>query len=131
MLNNHSKEQFMKRQGSYSTHGSSRGYSDLGLPMGYTDFLPAVEKVKIITDRFNSLNCINPSNKNIRIQKTILQSMLAEIRRDIKQDNIASTALREKEMNFGCFFIEYCRENLQKDFYLSLIKEAREKFESN
>lgn len=80
MLNNHNKEQFMNRSGSFSTHGSRRGYSDLGLPMEYSDFLPAADRRKILIDKFNFLNSIYPSSRKIREDKTRIMSMLGDIK---------------------------------------------------
>jgi hypothetical protein len=128
-LNNHTKEQFVARSGSYSTHGSRRGYSDLGLPLGINDLLDPIEKKKVIFDRINELNKIIRPSKKVRVDKNILHAMISDINEEIKIHRISSSKAVEEKMNFGMFFLDYCRRNMPKDQYKILANGAREEFE--
>lgn len=128
-LNNHTKEQFVTRSGSYSTHGSRRGYSDLGLPLGANDLLDPIEKKKVILERINELNKIIRPSKKIRVDKNILHSMISDINQEIKMHRISSSKAVDEKMNFGLFFLDYCRRNMQKDQYKMLANSAREEFD--
>jgi len=128
-LNNHTKEQFMTRIGSFSTHGSRRGYSDLGLPLGINDLNDPAEKKKIIFDRIVELNKIEKPDKKIRSAKHQLHALLSDINMEIKKHNIESSEEFNQRMNFGRFFMDYCRKHMPKDQYLLLAKGARDEFE--
>ncbi len=128
-LNNHTKEQFITRSGSFSTHGSRRGYSDLGLPLGIDDLNDPAEKKKIILSRIAELNEIDNPCKKTRSLKLDLHNMIAEINLDIKRHNISSAESFNQRMNFGIFFLDYCRNNMPKDEFLLLAKRARDEFD--
>lgn len=125
-MNNATKEQFKNREGSFSTHGSRRGYSELGYSLTEADFLPLREKRAALVSNKNLIEEIYRSNKtrkNLAALNTI-NKKLTDVKIEIREHNVSSDGSIEMAFNKGMAFMETAYKILSKEDFRKILHKA-------
>ena len=132
-LNNATKQQFASREASFSTHGSRRGYSDLGEALKSIDMLPIREKREVLIKALSiakektksQMSKTEKSNLNTLIRK------VEQVNRDIKEHNSGSCERVELKMNKAVAFMATAKKYIPQDLYNKIMKDALEYYGFN
>jgi hypothetical protein len=120
-LTNAKKEQFRFRVASFSTHGSKRGYSDLGDEFKDCDF------IDLVTSRATLIHNLNISKDNYT--KKFFESELSKVNALIKNFNRNNKPECEHRLNKGIAFMNVAREFLDKETYMKIMNECLDRYE--
>lgn len=125
-MNNANKQQFKNREASFSTHGSRRGYSDLGEQLTNTDFLPLKEKrsALIANKLIIEKRYINSKTKNNLDDLNEINKKLTDVNVEIRTHNTSSEGVVDSVLNKGVAFMKTAREVLDKDMYRMILHKA-------
>jgi len=127
-LNNSTKEQLMSRTGSYSTHGSRRGFSTLGEQMRDKDLHDIDEQKEILKRQLEPLLLKEKSErtKEDKRRMQLLSNGLAVLNKKRKGIHGKYFDPDRKLMNKGSIFQKVAKEFLDEDTYMAIVNRTLE-----
>lgn len=127
-LNNATKQQFINREASYSTRGSSRGYSELGEALKAIDMLPLRERREVLIKALYVAKEKSKAqmSKTERANLNILIKKIEQVNREIKDHNSGSCERVELKMNKAVAFMATARKYISQEMYNKIMDDALE-----
>lgn len=125
-LSNTSKEQFMNRSGSYSTHGSRRGFSTLGEKLRDSDLHSLDEQREIVLIEYHRLLLIKKGDKTNQEKARMdeIKIIFSDIK--AKKKKVHGKYFNEDRhlMNKGTIFQKVAKEVLSRDEYMAIAEQV-------
>lgn len=128
-MNNTSKQQFKKRDANFSTHGSRRGYSELGSPLSEVNFLPLGEaRAALVHNKSIALEAYrNERSKENLSNLNNIDSKLAKVNAEIKEHN--QKVSNRQDLNKGLAFMNVANRLLDKEVFSEILHIALSEYD--